>query len=689
MKHGIVVKFLVILLTSLSLLATIFGGAGIYAMESADLYVNGIDTLQDQQYDTLARSIARSYATLYAVENLGNLSYSMRQSLYTDPENRSDTEHWTVKLVCGDEVLVEPAELANCTFVHSYTFKPEYPITIYPEEKPETPENDADKEDPDSKEPSEPVPEAPTIPAGYLYRRTETFWNNGQLDSYELYYYEAPEYTVTMYLQEQVLNNSSLYLLTTMYPYRYTFITVLAICLILSAIGIVFLCWSAGRTKDGHIRPGGLSLIPLDVHAVISATGIYLLSLLYASLSRWISNEGLHPGSLSFMGVLLLCVILLSLSFVYTLAAQVKVKDHFWWYHSLLGFLLTWLYRGLRLLVQGIRKLFSMLSVIWQWLLVALLMVACVIAFLLLAIYRGGIFIPLLILTILCCLAVIGYGSYAFGILLMGVKKMAKGDLSHQIPTKYLVGSFLEFAQQLNALSGTAKDTAQKHMRSERMKTELITNVTHDIKTPLTSIINFVDLLQRSPDSADAKQYLQILSRQSLQMKRLIDDLIELSKAASGSLTVNLAPMDAAETVNQALGEFSDKLEAAELSPVFRHPEEAVQIQADGRLVWRVLSNLLSNAVKYALPGTRLYIDLSRFDNTVLLSLKNVSRQELNTSAEDLIERFVQGDSSRSTDGSGLGLNIAKTLMELQNGKLQLMVDGDLFKVTLVFPAAE
>ena len=686
MKHGIVVKFLVILLTSLCLLSSIFGAAGIYSMESADLYVNGIDTIQDQQYDVLARSIARSYATLYAVENLGNLSYSMQQALYTDPSDRSDTEHWTIKLEKGDEVLVEPVALPNCTFVHTYSVTPEYPITIYPQEIPDKPE---DQEDTDKKDPTEPAVEEPTIPSGYLYRQTETFWNNGQLDSYELYYYEAPEYHVTVYMQEQVLNNSSLYLLTSMYPYRYTFITVLALGLICSAIGIVFLCWSAGRTKDGQIRPAGLALIPLDVLAVGTAIGIYLLSRVYQALNRWISNEGLHPGSLSFMGLVLLSVILLCIGFIYSLSAQIKVPNHYWWYHSFFGFVMTWIYRGLRLLAAGIRKLIRMLHVIWQWLLVALLMASATVVFTLLATTQGGIFIFLLILVFICCFGVICYGGYAFGILLTGVKKMAKGDLSHQVPTKYLIGSFRDFALQLNALSGTAKDTAQKHLRSERMKTELITNVTHDIKTPLTSIINFVDLLQRNPDAESTRQYLQILSRQSLQMKRLIDDLIELSKASSGSLSVNLSALDAAETVNQALGEFSDKLDAAELLPVFHHPEEAVNIKADGRLTWRVISNLLSNAVKYAMPGTRLYIDLSRFDNTVLLSLKNVSKQELNTSAEDLMERFVQGDTSRSTDGSGLGLNIAKTLMELQNGKLQLMVDGDLFKVTLVFPAAE
>ncbi len=681
MKHGITVKFLVVLLTSLSILTTVFCGAGIYAMESADLYVSGIDTLQDQQYDSLARSIAKSYATLYAVENLGNLSYSMRQSLYTDPESRSDTDHWTVELVQNGQTLVTPEELPNCTYVREYTVRPEYPIAIYPEDK-------QDSAEPGKQEPTTPTASAPTVPSGYLYRRTETFWHDGQLDSYEFYYYEAPAYKVTVYFQEQVLNNSSLNLLTAIYPYRYTFITVLALGLIASAIGIVYLCYSAGRTRDGTVCPGGLSLLPLDIFAALSGTGIYLLSLLYANLRRFISNEGLHPGSLSFLGLLLLGCVLLAIAFLYALAAQLKMGPNYWWYHSLLGFILTWFYRGLRAIASGIRKLTAMLSILWQWLLTALVLAALVVVFLLLAVSSGGIFIPLLILSLLLCMGVVCYGGYAFGILLMGVSIMAKGNLSHQIPTKYLLGSFREFALQLNALSGTAQDTAQKHMRSERMKTELITNGSHDIKTPLTSIINFVDLLQRDPGPEETRQYLQILSRQSLQMKRLINDLIELSKAASGSLSVSLAPMDAAETVNQALGEFSDKLEAAELSPMFRSPQEPIHILADGRLVWRVLSNVLGNAVKYAMPGTRLYIDLSQFDNTVLLSMKNISKQPLNTSAEDLMERFVQGDASRSTDGSGLGLNIAKTLMELQGGKLQILIDGDLFKITLVFPGA-
>ena len=182
---------------------------------------------------------------------------------------------------------------------------------------------------------------------------------------------------------------------------------------------------------------------------------------------------------------------------------------------------------------------------------------------------------------------------------------------------------------------------------------------------------------------------MAVLARQSGQMKKLIEDLMDMSKATTGNMAVEITEMDAVEAVNQALGEFSDKLAAVPLIPVIRHPDEPVMIRADGRLVWRTLSNLLHNAVKYALPGTRLYVDIARVEGSVIISLKNISREELNISADELMERFVRGDASRNTEGSGLGLNIAKSLMELQRGQLRLLVDGDLFKTSMIFPTAD
>ena len=221
------------------------------------------------------------------------------------------------------------------------------------------------------------------------------------------------------------------------------------------------------------------------------------------------------------------------------------------------------------------------------------------------------------------------------------------------------------------------------------MKTELITNVSHDIKTPLTSIINYVDLLEKPHTEEEGQAYLAVLSRQSQRLKKLVDDLMEMSKASTGNVTVDIQKLDAAEAIHQALGEFSDKLEQAGLNILQQIPDTPVYMAADGKLVWRVMSNLLSNTVKYALPGTRVYLNLTKSETHVQIALKNISREALNIHPNELAERFVRGDTSRNTEGSGLGLNIARSLMELQKGTLDIAVDGDLFKVTLTFPAMQ
>ena len=310
----------------------------------------------------------------------------------------------------------------------------------------------------------------------------------------------------------------------------------------------------------------------------------------------------------------------------------------------------------------------------WQWLLAGAVCVLLVYA------SDGELW------TLILWVALICYGAYCFGKLMDSASRMSKGDLNIKVDEKHMVGAFAQFAESLNNLANVTMEAARKQLKSERMKTELITNVSHDIKTPLTSIINYVDLLQKAQTEEERKEYLEVLDRQSQRLKKLIDDLMDMSKASTGNMTVDITRVDAVEAVNQALGEFADKLDRAMLSPVFRHDDASVPMMADGRLVWRVLSNLLGNAVKYAMPGTRLYIDLSQMGGKVLLSVKNISREELNIGADELMERFVRGDGSRNTEGSGLGLNIAKSLMELQKGELQLLVDGDLFKVTLIFP---
>lgn len=270
-----------------------------------------------------------------------------------------------------------------------------------------------------------------------------------------------------------------------------------------------------------------------------------------------------------------------------------------------------------------------------------------------------------------------------------GGDQLAAGNLDYQVPTNRLYGEFRKHGENLNNLRGGIQHAVEEQMKSERMKTELITNVSHDIKTPLTSIVNYVDLLQKPHTPQEGEQYLEVLARQSQRLKKLTEDLVEMSKASSGNIPVNLAPVNVVELVNQALAEYEEKLKKAQLPVVFTARQSEILTMADGRLFWRVLDNLLGNCVKYAQPGTRVYVDVVKYEKKVMISMKNVSRAELNLPAEELMERFVRGDCARNTEGSGLGLNIAKTLMELQKGKLNLVIDGDLFKAVLLFDNLE
>ena len=245
-------------------------------------------------------------------------------------------------------------------------------------------------------------------------------------------------------------------------------------------------------------------------------------------------------------------------------------------------------------------------------------------------------------------------------------------------------------AEQLNDLGSAINTAVDERIKSERMKAELITNVSHDLKTPLTSIINYVDLLKKEDIQGEkAREYIEVLDRKSQRLKKLTEDLVEASKASTGTLPVNTERLGVVQLINQAIGEYSEKLESAQLQLVTSMTEEEVYVSADGRHFWRILDNLMGNCVKYAMPATRVYLDLVAWDGWVTLSLKNISASQLNIPAEQLMERFVRGDESRTSEGSGLGLSIARSLTELQGGVFRLEVDGDLFKAVVSFPQAK
>lgn len=267
-----------------------------------------------------------------------------------------------------------------------------------------------------------------------------------------------------------------------------------------------------------------------------------------------------------------------------------------------------------------------------------------------------------------------------------GIDVIAGGDAKHKIDTAGMHGYNLNLAEAVNSIGDGIDKAVSTSMKDERMKADLITNVSHDIKTPLTSIINYVDLLKRANiEDETARGYIDILEQKSLRLKALTNDLVEISKISSGNITLELVNLNMVEMINQVTGEFDERFKEKSLIPILNLPKEDVVIHADGQALYRILENLYINIYKYALRGTRVYIDLATNENKALLTIRNISAEPVNLDSAMLTERFIRGDISRGTEGSGLGLSIAKSLAEAQNGRLDLSLDGDLFKVVVSF----
>jgi len=266
-----------------------------------------------------------------------------------------------------------------------------------------------------------------------------------------------------------------------------------------------------------------------------------------------------------------------------------------------------------------------------------------------------------------------------------GVEQIKNGDLHHRIEVDGK-GEFHQLAENINRITDGLKKAVDSEIKSERLKTELITNVSHDIRTPLTSIITYVDLLKLENDPKMIAEYVDVLDQKSKRLKLLTDDLFEAAKASSGSIPVQLERIDIVSLLTQGIGEMDEKIEASSLDFKLAHPTEKVYVKADGKLLWRSIENLFSNIFKYALPTSRVYIGVEDLGNEILVTFKNISAYELNISVDELMERFKRGDESRSSQGSGLGLSIAESLIHIQNGKFLVQVDGDLFKVMIYLP---
>ena len=467
------------------------------------------------------------------------------------------------------------------------------------------------------------------------------------------------------------------------YSMRFAMVFIALGSLILLIVLLCFLYCSAGHIKGGVIKRNYLDLLPFDIYtAAVGFIGFFSV----VAVAEWTNDLASAVLWVAVFGSLDYFIAL-----GYTMSFATRVKTRTLIKNTLIYIILRFLGKYLNKFSNWIKHIISNVSLIKKTviLLCGILLlefIALVIIFNTYWYYSPSrIFWFVIICNILFVSAVL-YLAIILKRIKDGGEKIAKGDLHHKIDTQYMFGDFKEFCVSLNNINEGLQVAVNERMKSEHFKTELITNVSHDIKTPLTSIINYVDLIKKEEcENETVKQYIEVLDRQSSRLKKLVEDLVEASKASSGTLNVNLAVCDAGVLLTQALGEFEDRLKKAGITPVLNLPENPVKIMADGRHLWRVFDNLLSNVCKYALGGTRVYLDIIRNNGKVYITFRNISKFQLNVSAEELMERFVRGDTSRNTEGSGLGLSIARSLVELQNGSLELNVDGDLFKVTVEF----
>lgn len=461
------------------------------------------------------------------------------------------------------------------------------------------------------------------------------------------------------------------------YDLRYAIFIIASLCAVIALICFVHLmCVSGKRPGTEEIHKGALSRMPTDLLIVL--VGAMLVVLLALGLDLFSSKE-----FLTFFAILVWTFLALISALGLCVSLSVRIKQKSLIKNTLIYMLIKLIAKIIKFALRCIVGI----PLVWRAFVLILAIVAFNILTYLAAIDSIELSIFMLVIGNVVFILLTLYIAICLKKIQKGGESLAKGELSYKVDTGWLVGDLKKHGEDLNSISDGMAKAVEERIKSERMKTELITNVSHDIKNPLTSIINYSSLIaEEKCESEKHREYADVLVRKSTHLKRLLDDLVEISKATTGNLEVNLGECDAEVLLTQAVGEFEERCSASGLKLVVSKPDVPMKINVDSKRIWRVFENLMSNACKYSLEGSRVYLSLEESNREAIFTFKNTSREALNISPDELMERFVRGDEARTTEGNGLGLSIAKSLTELQGGRMELFVDGDLFKAVLKFP---
>ena len=458
---------------------------------------------------------------------------------------------------------------------------------------------------------------------------------------------------------------------------------------VLWLIGMVWLTVTAGRRpEDEEIHLNGFDRWYTEI-AAGTVIGIWLAGTI-------ISGTLIANSSLGYSHVVVTVIVICLICGTYTMAWFLigylslvrRIKAGTLWKNSLIRKVLKWIGKCsgkladfARAFSRNTAEKIKVLLVGGAFLFLQFLIIGCVFS-------GAGVFLLALMAVDVAVMIFAIRKADGLDLIMDGLKKISDGELQYKIKTDTLTGKQKVMAEYINNIGGGLDAAVENSLKKERMQTELITNVSHDLKTPLTSIINYVDLMKReNPTDPKIQEYLRILDEKSQRLKVLTEDVVEASKASTGNIKLEMNDIDFVEMVQQVIGEFEEKFKEKNLTMMVHFTDEPSIIYADGQRMWRVLENVFGNVVKYAMEGTRVYAEISNRNKKVTFSLKNISAQPLNISADELTERFIRGDVARNTEGSGLGLSIAKSLTELQGGEFKLYLDGDLFKVMITFAA--